>query len=203
MENFNIFKSSGNLGHILITRRLLNALIDPDEDILYVRMYAYCLSRAAYGNGISGENGLERGELFFSTRRLSERFNINRRTLMRMLNKMSEEGLIQIINSKVRGKSSRIKMLYYDQMCDFATVYGETSYRTKRQFEMFWDLYIEASGKEPVDKELALSHWKRLDDDECLMALASMSIYFDTIPRSRCDKAVECWAKKSFLVSVS
>ena len=182
---------------------MLNALIDPDEDILYVRMYAYCLSRAVYGNGISGENGLERGELFFSTRRLSERFNINRRTLMRMLNKMSEEGLIQIINSKVRGKSSRIKMLYYDQMCDFATVYGETSYRTKRQFEMFWDLYIEASGKEPVDKELALSHWKRLDDDERLMALASMSIYFDTIPRSRCDKAVEYWAKKSFLVSVN
>lgn len=122
---------------------------------------------------------------------------------MRMLNKMSEEGLIQIINSKVRGKSSRIKMLYYDQMCDFATVYGETSYRTKRQFEMFWDLYIEVSGKEPVDKELALSHWKRLDGDERLMALASMSIYFDTIPRSRWDKAVECWAKKSFWVSVS
>lgn len=203
MENFNIFKSSGNLGHILITRRLLNALIDPDEDILYVRLYAYCLSRAAYGNGISGENGLERGELFFSTRRLSERFNINRRTLMRMLNKMSEEGLIQIINSKVRGKSSRIKMLYYDQMCDFATVYGETSYRTKRQFEMFWDLYIEASGKEPVDKELVLSHWKRLDDDERLMALASMSIYFDTIPRSRWDTAVEYLAKKSFLMGIS
>lgn len=203
MENFNIFKSSGNLGHILITRRLLNALINPDEDILYIRLYAYCLLRAAYGNGISGEDGLERGELFFSTRRLSERFNINRRTLMRMLNKMSEEGLIQIINSKVRGKSSRIKMLYYDQMCDFATVYGEISYRTKRQFEMFWELYNGFSEQEPVDKELALSHWKRLDDDERLMALASMNIYFNSIPRSRCDKAVEYWAKKSFWVSVS
>lgn len=159
--------------------------------------------RAAYGNGISGEDGLERGELFFSTRRLSERFNINRRTLMRMLNKMSEEGLIQIINSKVRGKSSRIKMLYYDQMCDFATVYGETSYRTKRQFEMFWELYNGFSEQEPVDKELALSHWKRLDDDERLMALASMNIYFNSIPRSRWHTVVEYLAKKSFLMGIS
>ena len=116
-----------------------------------------------------------------------------------MLHELEDYELIKIIPSKTRGKSSRIKMLYYDQMCDFSTVYDEPTQRTKRDFDFFWDLYHEMSGLEPIDKEMALRYWKRLNGDERMMAVASIGIYLDSKPRSRWRTAVEYLGYKSFL----
>ena len=56
--------------------------------------------------------------------------------------------------------------------------------------DFFWDLYHEISGLEPIDKEMALRYWKHLNGDERMMAVASISVYLDSNPRSRWRTAV-------------
>ena len=65
--------------------------------------------------------------------------------------------------------------------------------------DFFWDLYHEISGLEPIDKEMALRYWKRLNGDERMMAVASIGVYLDSKPRSRWRTAVEYLGYKSFL----
>ncbi len=59
-------------------------------------------------------------------------------------------------------------------------------------------IYPDAS---PVimDKEMALRYWKRLNGDERMMAVASISVYLDSKPRSRWRTAMEYLGYKSFL----
>lgn len=178
-------------------RRLLNLLFAEHDDLDLFKLYAYLLLKATFV--VTDNIDLNHGELYYSLRTLSKKMGVTRYTVARMLHELEEYELIEIIPSKTRGKSSRIKMLYYDQMCDFSTVYDEPTQRTKRDFDFFWDLYHEISGLEPIDKEMALRYWKRLNGDERMMAVASISVYLDSNPRSRWRTAVEYLAYKSFL----
>ena len=197
MKNINVFKNAGNQGYILMPRRLLNLLFAEHDDLDLFKLYAYLLLKAT--SVVTDNVDLNHGELYYSLRTLSKKMGVTRYTVSRMLHELEEYELIEIIPSKTRGKSSRIKMLYYDQMCDFSTVYDEPTQRTKRDFDFFWDLYHEMSGLEPIDKEMALRYWKRLNGDERMMAVASISVYLDSKPRSRWRTAVEYLGYKSFL----
>lgn len=183
MKNISVFKNAGNQGYILMPRRLLNLLFAEHDDLDLFKLYAYLLLKATFV--VTDNIDLNHGELYYSLRTLSKKMGVTRYTVSRMLHELEEYELIKIIPSKTRGKSSRIKMLYYDQMCDFSTVYDEPTQRTKRDFDFFWDLYHEMSGLEPIDKEMALRYWKRLNGDERMMAVASIGIYLDSKPRSR------------------
>ena len=197
MKNIGVFKNAGNQGYILMPRRLLNLLFAEHDDLDLFKLYAYLLLTATFV--VTDNVDLSHGELYYSLRTLSKKMGVTRYTVTRMLHELEEYELIEIIPSKVRGKSSRIKMLYYDQMCDFSTVYDEPTQRTKRDFDFFWDLYHEMSGLEPIDKEMALRYWKRLNGDERMMAVASIGVYLDSKPRSRWRTAVEYLGYKSFL----
>ena len=197
MKNIGVFKNAGNQGYILMPRRLLNLLFAEHDDLDLFKLYAYLLLKATFV--VTDNIDLSHGELYYSLRTLSKKMGVTRYTVSRMLHELEDYELIKIIPSKTRGKSSRIKMLYYDQMCDFSTVYDEPTQRTKRDFDFFWDLYHEMSGLEPIDKEMALRYWKRLNGDERMMAVASISVYLDSKPRSRWRTAVEYLGYKSFL----
>ena len=211
MENLNYFKNAGNQGYILLPRRLLlNALFLQSPERQYYRLYIYYtlytqLSFLGWHCGSSpsayptdGES-LKRGELYFSYRTLCEQFSVCRATLSKMLNEMEECELIEIYRGKTNRQSSKIKMLYYEQMCDFATIFEEPSGKSDYEFEVFWDIYHNRSGLEPIDKELARHYWKRLSSEERTLALVNVDVYFSDIPRSRWRTAVEYLGYKNFL----
>ena len=126
MENLNYFKNAGNQGYILLPRRLLlNAMFLQSPERQYYRLYIYLLLKATYGEGRTDGESLKRGELYFSYRTLCEQFSVCRATLSKMLNEMEECELIEIYRGKTNRQSSKIKMLYYEQMCDFATIFEE------------------------------------------------------------------------------
>ena len=110
-----------------------------------------------------------------------------------------ESELIEIYRGKTNRQSSKIKMLYYEQMCDFATIFEEPSGKSDYEFEVFWDIYHNRSGLEPIDKELARHYWKRLSSEERTLALVNVDVYFSDIPRSRWRTAVEYLGYKNFL----
>mgnify|MGYP004647166639 FL=1 len=200
MENLNYFKNAGNQGYILLPRRLLlNALFLQSPERQYYRLYIYLLLKATYGEGRTDGESLKRGELYFSYRTLCEQFSVCRATLSKMLNEMEECELIEIYRGKTNRQSSKIKMLYYEQMCDFATIFEEPSGKSDYEFEVFWDIYHNRSGLEPIDKELAHHYWKRLSSEERTLALVNVDVYFSDIPRSRWRTAVEYLGYKNFL----
>lgn len=199
MKNLSLFKTAGRQGYILLPRRLLDVLLSSNEDFQKYRVYLYLLLRATYLESTPESGGLERGELYYSTRTLSERMAMSRRTLMRLLDKMVKYGLIEIIPSGGRGQSSRIRMLHYDRLCSFAEAEGELSKKSEHDFGIFWDMYHQRSGLEPIDREMALRYWKRLTAEDRILAMVNIDPYLHSVPSSRWQTAVEYLAYKNFL----
>lgn len=121
MKNLNFFKAAGRPGYIILPRRLLDFVFKPGGESQPYRVYLYMLCKAAYYDGcVVGGWELKRGELFYTARTMGEKLHIDRRTVAKILQDMAAEKLIDIRPSDGPGKTSRIRMLYYDRLCTFA-----------------------------------------------------------------------------------
>lgn len=199
MKNLNLFKTAGQQGYIVLPRRLLELFFHPGDEYQKYRVYVFLLLKATYGKSESGEGELNRGELFFTSRSLSDILLMNRRTLMRLLDKMVRCGLISIIPSDGPGKMSRIKMLHYDRLCTFSQPETELSKKAERDFEVFWEVYHQRSGLEPMDRDVALRYWKRLTAENRTLAMVNIDPYLHSVPGYKWGTAAEYLAYKRFL----
>lgn len=203
MENTSHFTNAGNQGYILLPRRLLNVYLGLEEtDSKYhtYKLYINLLVRATYGEKAPEEGGLWRGELYYSARALSEHMHITRYALEKELDKLKKAKLIELYPSKKRGESSRMKLLYYDQMCRFATVYEKASKKTEEEFDIFWDIYHDTAGLQPVDRERAFRAWKLLDKEERFLAVGNMIPYLSLF-KYKCNSAADYLTYKCFNMS--
>lgn len=206
IKDFNQFKRADKKGYIIVPRRLLETMFFGKTDAARAeaQMYVYFLFMACYADmDRAGENGtesLERGSLFYTVSELCTRFGLNYRTVQRFLLRLEAEGVVKL--TAVDGaRMSRMKLLYYDNLCRFTDRTPGGCVRTKKadlEFIAFWDSYHYMTGLPELEIDEARAHWNRLTAQERKLAADNVAAYVCTQRFDRLRTASNYLAHKSF-----
>ncbi len=203
IDNYTTFQRADIRGHIIIPRRLLELMQDPSDPSAQkeAAIYVHLLTKAKYAADET-EGGLGRGELVLSKRELCIRFSVNARTIDRYLARLQEHGVISL--TPIPGsKLSRLKLLFYDNLCRLADRTPGGRVRTRKadeDFIFFWDRYHSMTGLPEVEIETARRNWNRLTAAERKLATDNMAAYICTQQYDRLRTAANYLLHKSFYV---
>ncbi len=207
IRDFNQFMRADKKGYVIIPRRLLETMYfgKTASERLEAKMYVFFLFSACYAEvddaGGGGET-LQRGELVFSYKDLSKRFGVARLTVARFVERLREAGVIEI-SPFGRSCKSRMKLLFYDNLCRFTDRTPGGKVRTRKadeDFIFFWDRYHSMTGLPEVEIETARRNWNRLTAAERKLAVDNVAAYVCTQSYDRLRTAANYLAHKSFYV---
>ena len=203
IDNYTTFQRADIRGHIIIPRRLLELMQDPSDPSAQkeAAIYVHLLMKANYSTEDT-EGGLERGELRLSKRELCMRFLVNARTIDRYLARLQEHGVISL--TPIPGsKLSRLKLLFYDNLCRLTDRTPGGRVRTRKadeDFIFFWDRYHSMTGLPEVEIETARRNWNRLTAAERKLATDNMAAYICAQQYDRLRTVANYLLHKSFYV---
>ena len=72
--------------------------------------------------------------------------------------------------------------------------------KTEEEFSIFWDIYHDTAGLQPVDRERAFRAWKLLDKEERFLAVGNMIPYLSLF-KYKCNSAADYLTYKCFNMS--
>ena len=70
----------------------------------------------------------------------------------------------------------------------------------EEEFDIFWDIYHDTAGLQPVDRERAFRAWKLLDKEERFLAVGNMIPYLSLF-KYKCNSAADYLTYKCFNMS--
>lgn len=109
-------KNPGNLGFLVLSRRLLTQMFAEMYGKWHSdsQAYVYLLMAACFTDQGDTPGCLKRGELFFSGRELSLRFAWSRRHVNHFIGELERNGVVEVM--KVQN-CSKLRLLHYDTLC--------------------------------------------------------------------------------------
>ena len=203
----NQFLRADKKGYIIIPRRLLDMMFfgKTPLECAEAEMYVFLLFTACYADQdstVPDAEPLQRGELMFSCNELCERFGVARTTVRRFVERLRKAGIVEV-STLGRGCRSRMKLLFYDNLCRFTDRTPGGKVRTRKadeDFIRFWDRYHSMTGLPEVEIETARRNWNRLTAAERKLAVDNVAAYVCTQSYDRLRTAANYLAHKSFYI---
>jgi len=129
-------KNPGNLGFLVLSRRLLTQMFAEMYGKWHSdsQAYVYLLMAACFTDQGDTPGCLKRGELFFSGRELSLRFGWSRRHVAHFIGELEQNGVVEVM--KVQN-CSKLRLLHYDALCRMRVKNGADGRRRSAGDEMF------------------------------------------------------------------
>ena len=131
MEVITTMKNPGNLGFLVLSRRLLTQMFAEMYGKWHSdsQAYVYLLMAACFTDQGDTPGCLKRGELFFSGRELSLRFAWSRRHVNHFIGELEQNGVVEVM--KVQN-CSKLRLLHYDTLCRMRVKNGADGRRRER-----------------------------------------------------------------------
>ena len=150
-------KNPGNLGFLVLSRRLLTQMFAEMYGKWHSdsQAYVYLLMAACFTDQGDTPGCLKRGELFFSGRELSLRFAWSRRHVNHFIGELEQNGVVEVM--KVQN-CSKLRLLHYDTLCRMRVKNGADGRRRSagdEMFEVFWEQYHDMTRQPALDIEAA------------------------------------------------
>lgn len=148
-------KNPGNLGFLVLSRRLLTQMFAEMYGKWHSdsQAYVYLLMAACFTDQGDTPGCLKRGELFFSGRELSLRFAWSRRHVNHFIGELEQNGVVEVM--KVQN-CSKLRLLHYDTLCRMRVKNGADGRRRSagdEMFEVFWEQYHDMTQQPALDIE--------------------------------------------------
>ena len=181
-------KNPGNLGFLVLSRRLLTQMFAEMYGKWHSdsQAYVYLLMAACFTDQGDTPGCLKRGELFFSGRELSLRFAWSRRH----------------VNHQ---NCSKLRLLHYDTLCRMRVKNGADGRRRSagdEMFEVFWEQYHDMTQQPALDIEAARKAWGKLTLAEREEAVGNIEMYLCMLPSiDRARTALKYLQMKSFVLN--
>lgn len=161
MEVITTMKNPGNLGFLVLSRRLLTQMFAEMYGKWHSdsQAYVYLLMAACFTDQGDTPGCLKRGELFFSGRELSLRFAWSRRHVNHFIGELEQNGVVEVM--KVQN-CSKLRLLHYDTLCRMRVKNGADGRRRSagdEMFEVFWEQYHDMTQQPALDIEAARKAW--------------------------------------------
>lgn len=129
-----------------------------------------------------------RGESFISLRTWAKLFHWTVGRTRRFFERMEELELIEVTPT---GKGlNRIRVIDYDELtCRGKNERENLMKSAEEEFELFWELYHEMTGKPKQERKAALKEWKNLTAEERRMAVVGIENYINMEDKRHLRKA--------------
>lgn len=204
MEVITTMKNPGNLGFLVLSRRLLTQMFTEMYGKWHSdsQAYVYLLMAACFTDQGDTPGCLKRGELFFSGRELSLRFAWSRRHVNHFIGELEQNGVVEVM--KVQN-CSKLRLLHYDTLCRMRVKNGADGRRRSagdEMFEVFWEQYHDMTQQPALDIEAARKAWGKLTLAEREEAVGNIEMYLCMLPSiDRARTALKYLQMKSFVLN--
>lgn len=197
-------KNPGNLGFMILSRRLLTQMFTEMYGKWHSesQAYVYLLMAACFTDQGENPESLKRGELMYSGRELSIRFGWSRKHVAHFIGELAQNGVVEVVKQQ---NCSKLRLLHYDTLCRMRVKRGADGNRKSvgdEMFEVFWEQYHDLTQQPPLDIAAARKAWGKLTLTEREEAVRNIEMYICMLPSiDRARTALKYLQMKSFILN--